>query len=45
MATNLPPVRATHQFAARAGSWCYDTWGANGRPVVLIPAVLFDRAT
>jgi pimeloyl-ACP methyl ester carboxylesterase len=45
MANSLPPVRATHQFAARAGSWCYDTWGNNGRPVVLIPAVLFDRAT
>ncbi|WP_052720146.1 alpha/beta fold hydrolase [Actinoplanes rectilineatus] len=45
MASSLPPVRATHQFAARAGSWSYDTWGANGRPVVLIPAVLFDRAT
>jgi pimeloyl-ACP methyl ester carboxylesterase len=45
MSTNLPPVRATHQFTAPTGSWCYDTWGTHGRPVVLIPAVLFDRAS
>ncbi|GAA0467223.1 hypothetical protein Aca07nite_71360 [Actinoplanes capillaceus] len=45
MTANLPPMRVTHQFTAQAGSWCYDTWGTNGRPVVLIPAVLFDRAT
>jgi pimeloyl-ACP methyl ester carboxylesterase len=45
MPTNLPPMRATHQFTALAGSWSYDTWGTNGRPIVLIPAVLFDRTT
>ncbi|GAA4959884.1 alpha/beta hydrolase [Actinoplanes utahensis] len=39
----LPPMRTTHHFPAPAGQWCYDLWGANGRPVVLLPAVLFDR--
>jgi pimeloyl-ACP methyl ester carboxylesterase len=41
--TSLPPVRTTHIFRAPAGLWSYDMWGRHGRPVVLIPAVLFDR--
>jgi pimeloyl-ACP methyl ester carboxylesterase len=40
----LPPVRATHDWPATGGHWVYDTWGAHGRPVLLIPAVLFDRS-
>lgn len=39
----MPPVRATHVWHAPAGAWCYDVWGRHGRPVVLIPPVLFDR--
>jgi len=39
----LPPVRTTHVWRAPGGLWCYDEWGRHGRPVVLIPAVLFDR--
>jgi pimeloyl-ACP methyl ester carboxylesterase len=39
----LPPVRTTHVWRAPGGLWCYDTWGKHGRPIVLIPAVLFDR--
>ncbi len=45
MTETLPPVRATHHLPTPAGSWCYDVWGSHGRPVVLIPAVLFDRAS
>lgn len=41
----LPPLRATHQWLAPGGVWTYDTWGRHGRPVLLLPAVLFDRAT
>jgi hypothetical protein len=41
----LPPVRTTHVFRAPAGSWCYDIWGLNGRPVVFLPAVLFGRTS
>jgi len=42
-AESMPPVRTTHVWHAPAGSWCYDLWGRHGRPVVLIPPVLFDR--
>lgn len=45
MTETLPPVRTTHVFRAPAGSWCYDFWGLNGRPVVFLPAVLFGRAS
>jgi len=40
----LPPLRATRTWRSPAGAWCYDTWGNHGRPIVLIPAVMFDRA-
>jgi pimeloyl-ACP methyl ester carboxylesterase len=39
----LPPLRTTHLFDAVGGRWCFDLWAGTGRPVVLIPAVLFDR--
>ncbi|GIF06954.1 alpha/beta fold hydrolase [Actinoplanes siamensis] len=39
----LPPVRTSHVWQGARGRWCYDMWGRNGRPVVLLPAVLFDR--
>jgi pimeloyl-ACP methyl ester carboxylesterase len=39
----LPPLRTDHQLAAPAGRWAYDLWGHHGRPLVLIPAILFDR--
>ncbi|MBO3737712.1 alpha/beta fold hydrolase [Actinoplanes flavus] len=39
----LPPLRTTHRFDAAGGRWCFDLWAGTGRPVVLIPAVLFDR--
>jgi pimeloyl-ACP methyl ester carboxylesterase len=39
----MPPVRTTHVWRAPGGLWSYDCWGRNGRPVLLIPAVLFDR--
>jgi pimeloyl-ACP methyl ester carboxylesterase len=44
MTEPLPPLRATHTFTTAAGTWWYDTWGVHGRPVVLLPGVLFDRA-
>ena len=37
------PVRTTHRWHGSAGLWRYDMWGRNGRPVVLIPAIMFDR--
>lgn len=40
----LPPLRTTHTWPSPGGAWCYDTWGSHGRPIVLIPAVMFDRA-
>ncbi|MFI7545164.1 alpha/beta fold hydrolase [Actinoplanes sp. NPDC049599] len=40
----LPPQRTTHTWRSPAGAWCYDTWGNHGRPIVLIPAVMFDRS-
>ena len=40
----LPPLRSSHQWHTAAGPLSYDTWGVHGRPVLLIPAVLFDRA-
>jgi pimeloyl-ACP methyl ester carboxylesterase len=39
----LPPVRTTHTWHAPGGLWRYDMWGRKGRPVVLIPAIMFDR--
>jgi pimeloyl-ACP methyl ester carboxylesterase len=39
----MPPVRTSHVWCAPAGPWCYDLWGRHGRPVVLIPPVLFER--
>jgi len=45
MTETLPPIRTTHAFRAPAGSWSYDLWGLHGRPVVFLPAVLFDRAS
>ena len=45
MTETLPPVRTTHTFHAPGGPWCYDMWGRHGRPVVLIPPVLVDRAS
>jgi pimeloyl-ACP methyl ester carboxylesterase len=39
-----PPARSTHTLATLGGSWSYDTWGRNGRPVIFLHAILFDRA-
>ncbi|MEV4705425.1 alpha/beta hydrolase [Actinoplanes sp. NPDC049316] len=39
----LPPVRTTHLWRAPGGLWCYDMWGRHGRPVLFLPAVMFDR--
>lgn len=41
--TPCPPLRTDHRLPAPAGRWVYDRWGSDGRPVVLIPAILFDR--
>ena len=41
----LPPLRSTKVWPARGGLWCYDQWGHHGRPLILIPAVLFGRTT
>jgi pimeloyl-ACP methyl ester carboxylesterase len=41
----LPPLRSTKVWPARGGLWCYDQWGRHGRPLILIPAVLFGRTT
>lgn len=41
----LPPLRSTNIWPARGGLWCYDQWGRHGRPLILIPAVLFGRAS
>ena len=43
MTETLPPLRTTHLFDAAGGRWCFDLWDGTGRPVVFIPAVLFDR--
>ena len=40
----LPPMRNTHLWQGPAGPWSYDLWGSHGRPLVLIHAVLFDKA-
>lgn len=45
MTETLPPVRTTHQMRLPGGRWSYDLWGQHGRPVVFIPAVLFDRVS
>jgi pimeloyl-ACP methyl ester carboxylesterase len=39
----LPPIRTEHRWPAPGGRWAYDAWGRHGRPVLLIPAVMFDR--
>lgn len=39
----LPPARSTRRWPAPGGSWSYDCWGRNGRPVLLLHSVLFDR--
>src|SRR4051812_5463943 len=39
----LPPIRTARVWQALGGRWGYDLWGGHGRPVVLIPPVLFDR--
>jgi pimeloyl-ACP methyl ester carboxylesterase len=41
--TPSPPLRTDHQLPGLAGEWAYDLWGRHGRPLVLIPAILFDR--
>jgi pimeloyl-ACP methyl ester carboxylesterase len=41
--TPRPPLRTDHRLSAPAGAWAYDLWGRHGRPVLLIPAILFDR--
>jgi pimeloyl-ACP methyl ester carboxylesterase len=38
-------MRATHRWRTPGGQWCFDTWGQHGRPVILLPAVLFDRSS
>ena len=38
-----PPLRSTQHWATPHGLWSYDCWGHHGRPVVFIPAVMFDR--
>jgi pimeloyl-ACP methyl ester carboxylesterase len=38
-----PPTRFARRWVGPGGSWSYDTWGHNGRPVILLHAVLFDR--
>jgi hypothetical protein len=40
----LPPLRTARTWRSPLGPWCYDTWGHQGRPIVLIPAILFDRS-
>ena len=44
MGDALPPIRRTRGWPALGGWWSYDTWGGNGRPVILIHGILFDRA-
>jgi pimeloyl-ACP methyl ester carboxylesterase len=39
----LPPLRTACTWRSPLGPWSYDTWGSHGRPILLIPAVLFDR--
>ncbi|UQU67487.1 alpha/beta fold hydrolase [Couchioplanes caeruleus] len=45
MTETLPPVRSTNYLPARAGMLCYDSWGFHGRPILLIPTVLFGRTS
>ena len=40
---SLPPLRTEGRLPARAGHWAYDRWDGPGRPLLLIPAVLFAR--
>ena len=42
-ADTSPPARTTHTWQTPGGSWSYDLWGHNGRPVILLHAILFDR--
>ena len=39
----LPPLLTTKMWPGRGGPWYYDTLGRHGRPVILIPAILFER--
>lgn len=39
----LPPLRTTGTLRSPLGLWSYDTWGRHGRPILLIPAIMFDR--
>ncbi|RSM63934.1 hypothetical protein DMB66_21615 [Actinoplanes sp. ATCC 53533] len=39
----LPPLRATCSWRSPLGLWRFDTWGGHGRPILLIPAILFHR--
>lgn len=45
MTETLPPLRSTNYLPTPAGTVCYDLWGIHGRPVLLIPAVLFGRTS
>jgi pimeloyl-ACP methyl ester carboxylesterase len=40
----LAPIRRTRSWPGLGGSWSYDIWGGNGRPVIMIHGILFDRA-
>lgn len=39
----MPPRRFEHTFTGPAGTWAYDRWGDDGRPVVLLHGPTFDR--
>lgn len=39
----LPPIRKAGTLPCAGGTLSYDTWGALGRPVLLLHSVLFDR--
>ncbi|MGW4941899.1 alpha/beta fold hydrolase [Actinoplanes sp. NPDC004185] len=45
MTETLPPLRSTNYLPAHAGTLCFDLWGTHGRPVLLIPALLFGRTS
>jgi pimeloyl-ACP methyl ester carboxylesterase len=42
-AAPMPPMRTSHTRRTPQGLLSYDLWGVNGRPVLLLPALLFDR--
>jgi pimeloyl-ACP methyl ester carboxylesterase len=39
----LPPLRSTNVWRTPRSLWSYDCWGQHGRPLILIPALMFDR--